>query len=161
MTDRVFVDTNIWIYARDPQQATKQRIAQQWLSSLWEHGNGRTSIQVLSEYYINSTRRLSHPLTPDEAWTDVMSMFAWQPISVDDELLRMARSVEQRWRLSWWDSMIAAAAQAQRCAVLLSEDMQHGSSIGDVRVQNPFVAGVSQAPLVPVRRKARPSLMQL
>jgi predicted nucleic acid-binding protein len=161
MTDRVFVDTNIWIYARDPQQAVKQRIARGWLDSLWEHGNGRTTTQVLSEYYVNATRRLSQPLSPAEAWNDVVDMFTWRPAAVSEELLRQARAIVERFRLSWWDSMIVAGAQLQQCSLLLSEDLQHGAVFGNVRVQNPFVTGVSDAPPTPRIRRSRPSRMQL
>jgi predicted nucleic acid-binding protein len=76
-------------------------------------------------------------------------------------LLRGARGIEQRFRLSWWDSLIVSAAQAQQCGLLLSKDLRHGSVVDGVCVQNPFVSGVSDGPPAPIRRKPRPSRMQL
>jgi predicted nucleic acid-binding protein len=35
--------------------------------------------------------------------------------------------VQQRYRLSWWDSLIVAAAQLQACSLLLSEDTANGA----------------------------------
>jgi hypothetical protein len=62
---------------------------------------------------------------------------------MDSELLRRAREVEQRHQLSWWDSLIVGAAQLQNCALLLTEDLQHRAVYGNVTVQNPFAAAVS------------------
>ncbi len=68
MTVPVFVDTNILLYARDSREATKQKLAIDWLAFLWQEQTGRTSIQVLSEFYVNATRKLSPGMRPDLAW---------------------------------------------------------------------------------------------
>jgi predicted nucleic acid-binding protein len=51
---------------------------------------------------------------------------------------------ERRYRLSWWESLIVGAAQAQNCPLLLSEDLQDGAVYGGVTVRNPFTLGVSE-----------------
>src|SRR5687768_10044476 len=79
MTDRVFVDTNFLLYARDPSEGHKHVTARKWVEQLWSDGNGRTSVQVLNEFYDAATRRLSRPLTAHEAWDDVTALFAWRP----------------------------------------------------------------------------------
>ena len=145
MIDPVFVDTNVFIYARDAGEPAKQARAWEWLTSLWKENSGRTSVQVLSEFYVNVTRKLADPLTPAVAWREVESLLAWQPQSVDAALLSRARKVEQRWRLSWWDAMIVAAAQLQDCALLLTEDLQDGAVFGGVTARNPFNTGVQEA----------------
>ena len=75
--------TNIWVYARDPTDARKHSVAREALTRLWESGTGRTSMQVLSEYYVNVTRRLSRPLSLEDAWEDVGTMLAWAPQPID------------------------------------------------------------------------------
>lgn len=55
-------------------------------------------------------------------------------------------SIERRYRLSWWDSLIVAAAQTQDCALLLSEDLQDRAVYGGVTVRSPFKLAVSEAP---------------
>ena len=64
------------------------------------------------------------------------------PMPTDPRLLIQARDVENRYRISWWDSLIVAAAQLQDCATLLTEDLQHGQVIEGVRVVNPFLEDV-------------------
>ena len=61
-----------------------------------------------------------------------------------EPLFRRAREIEQRWRLSWWDSMVVAAAQLQGCALLLTEDLQDGAAYGGVTVRSPFTLDVRE-----------------
>lgn len=63
MTAAVFVDTDVFLYARDSREPRKQAMAASWLAHLWRDQAGRTSAQVLSEYYANATRRLKPGLS--------------------------------------------------------------------------------------------------
>ncbi len=144
MTAPVFVDTNVFVYARQAGESMKQPLAARWLERLWNEQTGRTSVQVLNEYYTTLTRKIKPPLSPAEAWDDVKSLIAWNPQSVDLELLHRGREIEQRYRLSWWDSLIVGAAQLQNCVLLLSEDLQDGAAYGAVTVRNPFTFSVSE-----------------
>jgi len=143
MTALVFVDANVLLYARDKDEPTKQPRAQEWLERLWREGRGRISAQVLSEYYVNA-RRADSQLSDDEAWEDVRMYLAWQPEPIDQEVLMRGREVEKRYKLSWWDSLIVAAAQLQECRVLLTEDLQDGMTFGTVKVRNPFLHAVEE-----------------
>ena len=144
MSATVFVDTNVFVYARDAAEPNKQPAAAAWIRELWVEQRGRTSIQVLTEFYATVTRTLDPGLNPDEAWDDVHALFAWNPQPVDRSVLGLARRIERRYRLSWWDALIVAAAELQSCAVLLTEDLQHGATYGSVRVRNPFVTGIAE-----------------
>jgi predicted nucleic acid-binding protein len=169
MTAPCFVDANVFIYARDSRNAAKQTRAVEWIARLWQGRLGRTSLQVLSEYHAVATRKLVPRIPADEAWEDVRELFAWGPHPVEEALLRRAREVEQRWRLSWWDSMVVAAAQLQDCALLLSEDFQDGAVFAGVTVRSPFTldvrepaAGYAAMPLVAASRhrgRGRPRKM--
>ena len=145
MTAAVFVDTNVLLYSRDPDQPAKQRLAAAWLERLWREGTARASMQVLSEYYVNITRKLRPGLSPEAAWEDVKMFLAWNPLPVDRALLEAAHDVERRYRLQWWDCQIVAAARLQGCSILLSEDIQDGATYGGVTVRNPFTLAVSEA----------------
>jgi predicted nucleic acid-binding protein len=138
MTAPVFVDANVLIYARDPGERSKQQRAQTWLAYLWREGLGRTSTQVLSEFYVNVTRKLAVPIARVDAWQEVSTYLAWRPQPIDAALMRRAREIEQRHRLSWWDSMVVGAAQLQDCAILLTEDLQDGAVFGGVTAHSPF-----------------------
>ena len=104
MTAPCFVDANIFVYARDPRDPLKQRRAAEWIDWLWQQRAGRTSVQVLSEFYTVVTRKLAPRVTEVMAWDAVTRYFAWAPLAADEALLRRAREIEARYRLSWWDS---------------------------------------------------------
>ena len=95
MTAPVFVDTNVLLYWRDARHAAKQARATAWLEHLWREQTGRTSTQVLSEYYVNVTRKLQPGLAPDEAWDDVQALLAWEPQPIDGALLQRGRAVRE------------------------------------------------------------------
>jgi len=64
MTGPCFVDANVFVYAHDPRDASKRARARQWIDALWQERLGRTSIQVLSEYYAVATRKLAPRFPP-------------------------------------------------------------------------------------------------
>jgi len=138
MTVRVFVDTNVFVCARDRTDEAKQRRAMEWLAVLWDERAGRLSWQVLQEYYVTATRKLQPPREPGDAREDVASLIAWQPIAVELSMIDGAWAIEDRFGLSWWDALIVAAAQAGGCTHLLTEDLQDGQAFGDLVVVDPF-----------------------
>ena len=142
MTELVFVDANVFLYTHDPRDPAKRARAREWIERLWQSGQGRTSVQVLSEFYTNATRKFA--VTPTAAWGRVESLFAWAPRAIDAELLQTAQRIEQRYRLSWWDSTIVAAAQMEKCRILLTEDLQDGAELGGVQVHSPFSFMIEQ-----------------
>jgi predicted nucleic acid-binding protein len=142
----VFVDANVVIYSRDRRDELKQRVASEWLQRLWREQIGRTSIQVLNEFYWIVTRKLKPAVPASEAWIDVVMLMDWKPQCLDLALMQRARSIEQQHRLSWWDAMIVAAAQQQGCSILLTADLHHGAVFDGVRVCNPFISQVQERP---------------
>ncbi len=90
MSVRVFVDTNVLVYARDSSEPEKQPRAAQWLEKLWRARAGRLSLQVLQEYYVTVTQKLDPGLDLARARSDVRALAAWQPIVPDIWLLEDA-----------------------------------------------------------------------
>jgi predicted nucleic acid-binding protein len=142
MTGPCFVDANVLVYACDARDPAKQRRASDWLDQLWRERLGRTSVQVISEAYV-ALKRLNGG-NADDLWERVARYFAWAPQPIDEGLLRRAREIEQRWRLSWWDAMIVAAARLQECALLLTEDLQDGAVYETVTARSPFTVSVEE-----------------
>lgn len=142
MTGRCFVDANVFVYARDPRDLAKQKRAKAWRDHLWQEQRGCTSIQVLSETY--STLKRLGGASPEEIWTSVARYFVWNPLPIDETVLRRAFDIQLRWRISWWDSLIVAAAQIQQCTLLLTEDLQDGGVYGSVTVRSPFTLEVRE-----------------
>jgi predicted nucleic acid-binding protein len=138
MSVRVFVDTNVLVYARDASEPDKQARAAEWMAALWERRAGRLSFQVLQEFYITVTAKLSPGLDQEAARRDVRALGAWQPLAVNSRVLEGAWALQDRCRLPWWDALIAAAAQLLECRYLLSEAFQEGLSLGSLTVIQPF-----------------------
>jgi hypothetical protein len=90
-------------------------------------------------------RRLRRDVPAEVLWDAIALYFTWNPRSIDENLLNRAREVEQRFRISWWNSMIVAAAQLQDCALLLTEDLQDNGVYGTVTVRSPFTLEVREA----------------
>jgi len=138
MTGLVFVDTTVLLYARDAAHPRKQERAASWMDYLWHHRKGRLSYQVLQEFYITVTSKLTPGMSKAVARSEVRTLLAWDPIAVDEAVMEKAWMIQDRHGLSWWDALIMAAAQLSGCTSLLTENLQEGQTVGDVQVVNPF-----------------------
>lgn len=133
-----FVDTNVLVYARDDAEPWKRDRAREIMARLWHATGGRLSQQVLIEFYATVTGKLRPGLPREEAIADVRELSAWNPIPPSLPLFEAAWQLEDRYGFSWWDSLIVAAALAQNCTTLLTEDLQDGLEIDGLRIVNPF-----------------------
>jgi predicted nucleic acid-binding protein len=138
MTEPVFVDTNVLVYSFDRREPEKLVRAREWLDHLWTARTGRISFQVLQEFYVIVTRKLEPGLDPETARKVVRSLWAWQPMTTDEQTFVAAWGIQDRFKLSWWDALIVAAARSAGCSALLTEDLQHGQSLDGLRVVDPF-----------------------
>jgi len=75
MTERVFVDTNVLVYAHDLDAGRKRAIAAAVLKDLWATRRGVLSTQVLQEFYVNVTRKIPTPLEPRVACEVVRELY--------------------------------------------------------------------------------------
>jgi predicted nucleic acid-binding protein len=136
MTELIFVDTNVLIYAVDEGEQLKHEAARNWQRSLWQSRRGRTSFQVLQEFYVNVLKKW--PSARDEVRQRIVELLAWNPLPVSSELVVQAWRIQDRYQLSFWDSLIVAAAKATSCRYLLTQDLQADQEFEGVRILNPF-----------------------
>jgi len=139
MTTRVFVDTNVWVYAADHRDVAKQQRALTIVRS-GADGDFVVSAQVLGEFFDVTTRKLAKHVAIGDAQALVSEMSRLPVVPVDVRLVQEAIAGASEWRLSYWDPLIIAAAETSGCDVVLSEDMSDGQVYGSVRVENPFRA---------------------
>ena len=138
MTDRVFVDTNIWVYTVDRRDPAKRAKALAAVSPT----AGReviVSTQVLTEFYSVVTNKLALPLAADVARALVQEMSRLATVSIDGALVADALVGCRDWGVSVWDALIIRAAESAGCPVVLSEDLAHGRRYGSVTVINPLL----------------------
>ncbi|MBK7977413.1 MAG: PIN domain-containing protein [Deltaproteobacteria bacterium] len=133
-----FVDTNVLVYARDASESRKQPLASAWIEMLWERRLGRLSFQVLAEFYVTVTQKLDPGLTREDARAELRDLMAWRPAAIDATVMDRAFAIQDRFRLSWWDAQIVAAAQVLGCRYLLSEDLASGQRFDGLEVVDPF-----------------------
>lgn len=136
MTDPVFVDSNVLIYAVDQRNPKKHAAARTWLDELWKSRRGRLSVQVLQEFYANVIRK--SPAARDQAQTEIRNLLAWRPVVIDEDVLESGWGIQDRYHTSFWDALIVAAAKASSCRYLLTEDLQADQDFDGVIVVNPF-----------------------
>lgn len=137
--DLVFVDTNILVYAYDVDATDKHNRAQQTILNLWQSRTGVLSTQVLQEFYVTATAKLTQRLDHQRALQLVRDFASW-PVHVNtpDDIVAGAE-IAQRAQLSFWDGLIINAAKQAGVRRIFSEDLQAGRKIEGILVVNPFV----------------------
>jgi predicted nucleic acid-binding protein len=140
MSDRLFLDTNIFVYSFDrsaPQKAAKaKRLIRQALASQ----KGIVSYQVVQEFFNVALKRFVPPMKLSEAEHYLATVFRpLLAVHSSAALYSEALRIQSQSRVSWYDSLIVGAAVQARCDVLLTEDLQHGQAFGSLRVANPFL----------------------
>ncbi len=141
IAEKTFVDSNILVYAYDVDSGTKHEQAKKLLLELWDGGVGAVSTQVLQEFYVTVTRKLSKPLGRRVAREVVATYDAWDVFRPGAADIVAASEMEERHRLSFWDSLVIVAANRCGATSLLSEDLQHGMVIEKVTISNPLLGG--------------------
>ena len=141
MSDVVFVDTNILVYAHDRDAGLKREKAAQALNRLWDERLGRLSVQVLQEFYVTVTKKQSTSSVRASA-REVVSMYApWvHHLTTPDTILR-ATELAELAQVSFWDALILASAEQAGAEQLYSEDLNSGPTIAGVKIVNPLMTG--------------------
>jgi predicted nucleic acid-binding protein len=134
MRDRVFVDTNLWIYlySDDAKQGNIQRVLDRHFQNVY------VSTQVLGETYHVLTRKSLK--SKEEAKTIIMDLAT--NFNVLDVLLSTVMKAIDfgiLYGYSYWDTLIIATALGGGCTVLFTEDMQNNQVIEKkLKIVNPF-----------------------
>ena len=139
MSDRIFVDTNILVYAHDADAGEKHAAAAQAVADLWESRNGILSTQVLQELYITLTRKVAAPVTGNVARRLIRNYMTWELVLNDGAIIASEWRGPREEGLSFWDGLIVAAAYSKNAAMILTEDMNHGQVVEGIRIENPFL----------------------
>ena len=139
MSAELFADTNILVYAFDRGEPAKQVITQELLRREGTTGNIAVSTQVLQEFYVAVTRKLTATLSVTQAYKAVCCFAEYPLVQVDVALILRAIRRNETERISLWDALIIEAALKAGCKTLLSEDMQAGRGVDGLQIQNPFV----------------------
>jgi predicted nucleic acid-binding protein len=139
MSGKTFLDSNIFVYSVDHRDPIKQSIANDLIRGLVVEGEAVISYQVIQEFFNWALSKSPIKMTGDEAQHYLATTFRpLQIVPPSTALVSDAIRIQERYRLSWYDSLIVSAAQQAGCHTLYSEDLQHGQQFGAVTVQDPF-----------------------
>ena len=133
-----FIDTNILVYAYDNHFPDKQQRAQEILIRAVKNGSGVLSTQVLGEFFTVVTEKIKVPLSVKNA-RDIIKYMGSMPVQEID-LLIVNRAIDtlEQYKISYWDSLIIAAAERAGCNHILSEDLNAGQKYHEMEIINPF-----------------------
>ncbi|MBV5348457.1 PIN domain-containing protein [bacterium] len=137
MTDKVFLDTNVLIYAYSVDEKEKQEKATQLLNFYSEQLI--ISNQVLNE--ISNTLFKKFRKTSLEVRNVILEISsALTVVNFHLKTQLVAITIKERYGLQFYDSLIIATALEYGCTKLISEDMQHGLVIDNcLTIENPFI----------------------
>ena len=138
MKDKVFIDTNIIVYAHDRSSGDKHAIAREIMDYLWEKRRGVISVQVLQEFFVCVTKKILNPLLIKNARIILEYLSTWDVVANDKYIILKSIDIQERYRFSFWDSLIIQAAIQGQARILLSEDLPDGQFVEDLKILNPF-----------------------
>ena len=134
---RAFVDTDVFVYLYSSDDPAKRDVARDLL--LNADMDLVLSAQVLDEFYVTVTRKITSPLSPGDARDAVGSLAELEVVPVTRNLVVDALDAGQRYQLSHWDPLIVEAASRSGCEILFTEDLSSGSILRGVTITNPFL----------------------
>ncbi len=144
---RIFLDTNILVYAHDVSAGRKHEIARELMVDLWNSHTGVLSTQVLQEFFVNVICKIPKPLGAKLVKGIISDLLNWEIVLNDAESILRAVDIHLQYQYSFWDALIIEAALKGCARWLFSEDLSHGQIIEGLEIKNPFtlLEGSTQA----------------
>ncbi len=129
---RRFFDTNVLLYLLSADAAKADRVEEALAAG------GTISVQVLNEFTSVALRKLGMKVSQvREALEPITEICEVMPLTT--QIHQRGLQVAERYRFSFYDALIVAAALESGSTTLYSEDLQDGQVIDRVlAVKNPF-----------------------
>jgi predicted nucleic acid-binding protein len=134
-----FIDTNVLLYLVDEKDHDRRKAAEALIFRVTESGTGAISFQVVQECLNVLVGKLKKPMTSEQArrFLETFLRPLWR-VMPSEALYTRAIEIRTRYRFSFYDSLIVAAALVAGCTTLYSEDLQDGQRIEGLTIVNPF-----------------------
>ncbi len=143
MIDKVFIDTNIFVYAflnncEDKKSHLKHLKAKEFLQSFKDNQKVIISTQVCNEYY---SALLKNKIPNDEIQNSLKELMdAIEVAPITTATILVCFDLKNRYNYSYWDSLILSSVLENSCTTLYSEDMQHKQIVeNQIKIINPFL----------------------
>jgi predicted nucleic acid-binding protein len=140
MSDRFFLDTNIFVYSATDDDPAKARIATELIRKAIATHKGAVSYQVVQEFFNLALKRFERRMNFEDRQEYLARVFRpllkiHSSLALYEEALRLHTAN----KLQWYDALTVGAARESGCAILYSEDLQHGQKFGTLKIVNPFL----------------------
>ena len=136
MSDKNFIDSNIWLYALLDSKGDKRHQAA--VSFLKDRDVHVISSQVIKETLSNLIKKANVSREYIKDLVDTWYLDC-QVVETNKDQIVAATRLRGDYGFSFWDSFIVASAMDAKCDYLFSEDMQDGQIIdGILKIINPF-----------------------
>jgi predicted nucleic acid-binding protein len=135
-----FLDANVILYGVDVgAPEAKRRASRRMIAQALEEGTAVISWQVVQETLHVMAHKFKASVTDADRSALLRDVLAplWR-INPATATYQTALDVQARYRFAFYDSLIVASALEAGCKRLLTEDLQHGQRIGNLRIENPF-----------------------
>ena len=137
MSGPSFLDTNILVYAYDPSEPRRQKIAQDLVKGAF-NGQSLISAQILAEFAATLLHKVAVRRTADEVTVILDILAPIKCIAPDSDIVRRAVEAHGAYGLPFYDGMIIAAAERAGAERIWSEDLDAGQKYFGVEIANPF-----------------------
>ena len=131
-----FIDTNVLVYVADDTDAEKQRIARCVVEEAIASDDYVVSAQVLNEFASVLFRKLKKTEDEVDGFLEVLEEI--KAVAVLPQWTRSAIWIKDRYGLQFYDALIVAAAEANGCDEILTEDLNDGQMYCGIKTVNPF-----------------------
>ena len=131
-----FLDTNIFVYSADAKDKDKQGRAYSIIRKAVDNPSFVISAQILNEFSNVALSKLKKSFYEVAAFIRLFRRINVVPVVAD--LTEKALSIKEQYGIQFYDSLVIAAAEANGCDTILTEDLSDGQLYGTVRAVNPF-----------------------
>ncbi|MBN2051211.1 MAG: PIN domain-containing protein [Spirochaetales bacterium] len=134
--EKIFIDTNVIVYANDKGNTEKQKKALEVVTRLMESGEGVISTQVMQEYAYTAVKKLRQNHQVILRQLKLLEHF--EVIRQSPDMIRRALEIMTTYGIGFWDACIIGNAEGANCSVIYSEDLNAGQYYSGIKVANPF-----------------------
>ena len=137
---KIFIDTNILVYTLDQKNIVKRDMARKIVKKVVESHQPVISTQVIKAFYVVASNKLK--ADPIVVKNIIHNFHNMEIVNNDLDLIEQAIDISILSQLSFWDSLIIAAAEKANCEYVLSEDLNSGQNYRGIKLLNPFMSSL-------------------
>jgi len=134
--EKIFIDTNIIIYANDQRDKKKQKKAINTIKTIMTSASGTISTQVMQEYAYVALTKLRQ--APDVVLRQLMLLETFEVIHQSPDQIRRAIEIMYVYKIGFWDAFIISNAEHANCLVIYSENLNPGQYYSGIKIMNPL-----------------------